>query len=264
MHNLYSDEQLRAYADLLAEKVFQVHSKWPHFNQLLTWIRYLSEVTPSGETIVSLERTLLYGGLSLVAPFFQDHNFLSIDCSPLSANERGAYNKSLLDDSRCIHVPFAVRGSLEKTGLEDEIADLVLIPNLVHHVSDQEKFFSEIARILKPGGRLFIFEPILRELHQIPDDYLRYTPYGITQVLSRFGLVAEKFETEGGPFQAISYCWVQALEYFPAEMRGKMEEWYYEKHFPQLMEWDSNYKTNLVREHTSFPVSFAITARKKF
>jgi hypothetical protein len=84
---------------------------------------------------------------------------------------------------------------------------------------------------LKPGGRLFIFEPILRELHQIPDDYLRYTPYGITQVLSRFGLVAEKFETEGGPFQAISYCWVQALEYFPAEMRGKMEEWYYKQDF---------------------------------
>jgi hypothetical protein len=82
------------------------------------------------------------------------------------------------------------------------------------------------------------------------------------QVLNKAGFVTEKFETEGGPFQAISYCWVQALQYFPAQKRSEMEEWFYSQHFPQLMKWDADHKTNLVREHTSFPVSFVITARK--
>ena len=246
MQKVFSKEQLEAHADFLAEKVFQVHTKWPHFKQLLFWVRQLAEETPKGKTIVSLERTLLYGGLSLVAPFFQKHNFLSIDCSPPSAEERGPYNQPMMNDSRCIRVPHTSRASAEVTELTDGVADLVLVPNLVHHISDQQQLFAEMARILKPGGRLFVFEPMLRELHQIPDDYLRYTPYGMMQVLNKAGFVTEKFETEGGPFQAISYCWVQALQYFPAQKRSKMEEWFYSQHFPQLMKWDVDHQHPLL------------------
>lgn len=262
MKTVHTAEQLDAHEAFLAEKVFQVYDKWPHFRQLLTWIRKLAETTPAGATVVSLERTLLYGGISLVAPFFQRHNFISIDCSPESADGRGAYNTALVNDPRCIRIAHSHRSSIEATGLDDGVADLVLVPNLVHHVADQDTLFAEMARLLKPHGRVFVFEPILRELHQIPDDYLRYTPYGMQYVLSKVGLVPDDFEVEGGPFQAISYCWIQALQYFPLEKRAEMERWYFQEHFPQLMKWDKDYKDNLVRKHTEFPVSFAITAHK--
>jgi len=262
MKTVHTAEQLDAHEAFLAEKVFQIYDKWPHFRQLLTWIRKLAETTPAGATVVSLERTLLYGGISLVAPFFQRHDFISIDCSPESADRRGAYNVALVDDPRCIRIAHTHRADIEATGLGDGVADLVLVPNLVHHVADQDALFAEMARLLKPHGRVFVFEPILRELHQIPDDYIRYTPYGMRSVLSKAGLVPGDFEVEGGPFQAISYCWIQALQYFPLEKRTEMERWYFEEHFPQLMEWDNDYKDNLLREHTAFPVSFAITAHK--
>ena len=119
-----------------------------------------------------------------------------------------------------------------------------------------------MARITRPGGSVYVFEPLLRELHQIPDDYLRYTPFGLMHILEEVGLECGGFELEGGPFSAIAYCWDQALQYFPADKREEMQRWFDSEHFPQLMQWDEEFQTNRVRDHTSFPVSFSVVARK--
>jgi SAM-dependent methyltransferase len=259
---LLSDAQLDAHEAMLHEKVFQTATLWPHFRQLLRDVRRLSGETPPDATVVSLERTLLYGGISLVAPFFQHANFLSVDCSPESADERGAYNRAMVDDPRCIATPHDRRASIEATGLPDATADLVLVPNLVHHVADQTALFAEMARITRPGGKIYVFEPLVRELHQMPDDFLRYTPFGMQRTMRGAGLEPGDAELEGGPFSVIAYCWTQALQYFPDEERAERERWFFEEHFPQLMEWDEAHPTNNVRANTTFPMSFAVTATK--
>lgn len=251
-----------AHFGVLEERVFQVHTKWPQFKLLLADVRRLSGELPDGATVASLERTILYGGFSLFAPLFARQNFVSVDCSPESAVARGAYNESMLRDPRTIFVPTTMRGSEVSTGLADNSCDVVLVPNLVHHVADQSALFGEIARVVRPGGQAYLFEPTLRELHQLPDDFLRYTPNGMTNILSANGLIAERIETVGGPFQAIAYCWEQALQYFPEDERKDREEWFWNEHFPQLLAWDSKHESNKVRRHTSFPVAFSILARK--
>jgi SAM-dependent methyltransferase len=168
----------------------------------------------------------------------------------------------MVSDPRCIRVPLTNRAPIERTGLESDLAHLVLVPNLVHHVADQERLFSEMARITRPGGFVYVFEPTLRELHQMPDDFLRYTPFGMRNALVRAGLEPGEFQLEGGAFSAIAYCWTQALQYFPESEREGMERWFYGTHFPELMSWDERYRNNLVRSHTSFPVSFSVAARK--
>ena len=258
-----NEAAIDAHQALLAERVFQVDTKWPHFRLMLRNVREWGQRLPPDAVVVSLERTLLYGGCSLIAPFFPNQRFISVDSSPQSADERGAYNAEMVNDRRFIRVPLTRRAPLEATGLEDDFADLVLVPNLVHHVRDQDRLFGEMARIVKPGGKVYVFEPMLRELHQVPDDYLRYTPYGIQTVLRESGLQPLDFEVEGGPFSAVAYCWTQALEYFPPEKRAEMERWFYSQHFPELMTWDNQYRDNLVRKHTSFPVSFSIVAQKR-
>jgi SAM-dependent methyltransferase len=259
-HGEFSPSALDGHAAALAERVFQVDTKWPHFRQLLGEVRCLAAATADGATVVSLERTLLYGGCSLVAPFFQHTDFVSVDCSPGSADGRGAYNVGMTADPRFLRVATTHRAAPEATGLADACADLVLVPNLVHHVADQAELFAEVARLLRPGGRAWVFEPLLRELHQIPDDYLRYTPFGLARVLRAAGLEPGEPTLEGGPFSAIAYCWVQALEYFPPEQRGAMQRWFDTEHFPRLMQWDTAHRDNLVRDHTAFPVSFSLTA----
>ena len=258
----WTTSEIDAHQALLAERVFQTENKWPQFKLLLKNMRDLGQQTPSDAVVISMERTLLYGGFSLIAPFFGQQQFISIDSSPESADERGAYNAELVNDPRFIKVPYTRRAPIENTGLAENSADLILVPNLVHHVENQKEMFKQLAKTLKPNGILYIFEPTLRELHQIPDDYIRYTPYGMETVLKEEELEPLGFELEGGPFSAIAYCWTQALQYFPNDKRQEMEEWFYAKHFPQLMSWDNTHTKNLVRDHTSFPVAFSIKARK--
>jgi SAM-dependent methyltransferase len=253
---------VEAHLSVLEERVFQVHTKWPQFKLLLADLRRLADDTPPGATVACLERTLLYGGFSLFAPLFGWQKFVSVDCSPALADERGPYNESMIRDPRTTYVPYTLRGTELSTGLDDDSCDVVIVPNLVHHVADQSRLFTEIARVVRPGGLAYVFEPTLRELHQIPDDYLRYTPYGMKTNFDAVGFDAERIETTGGPFQAIAYCWEQALQYFPEDERNEREKWFWNEHFPQLLAWDDRYPKNLVRQHTSFPTAFSILARK--
>jgi len=258
----FSPEALEDHFAVLSEKVFQTATKWPHFELLLKDVCHLAAQTPAGARVVSMERGLLYGGCSLIAPFFQDHDFVSLDCSPASADDRGAYNSVMVEDPRFLFVPTTHRGDIDRTGLETAGADLVLVPNLVHHVADQASLFAEFARLVKPGGKVYVFEPLLRELHQIPDDYLRWTPFGMARALENAGLQPAPPALTGGPFEAIAYCWAQALEYLPDDKRAEMSAWFYDTHMSELMAWDAVCDENKVRSHTAFPVAFSILAEK--
>jgi len=257
-----SPEHIQRHLEMLEQKVFQVDTKWPQFKLLLQDCQELAATTTAGATVVCLERTLLYGGISLFAPLFAQQNFVSVDCSPDSAGGRGAYNQGMVDDARCVPIPTTMRGRAEATGLPSDSTDLLLIPNLVHHIADQRGLFAEVRRLLKSGGRGYVFEPLVRELHQAPDDYLRYTPYGLAQVVQEAGLVFERHVPVGGPFTAVAYCWLQALEYFPEAERVGMEQWFREEQWPKLLRWEAEHPVNLKRKHTSFPTAFAIHFRK--
>lgn len=257
-----ASERVQAHLELLREKVFQTETKWPHFRLLLRNIAEWSNKLSHDAVVVAYERTLLYGGYSLIGPAFYRQNFVSLDCSPESADDRGAYNDGMVADPRFVASVRSRRCVGVKSDLASSSVDFLLIPNLVHHIEDQKGMFDEAYRVIKPGGSIYIFEPIVRELHQIPDDYLRYTPFGLKTVLRDSGFEAGDYELEGGPFSAVAYCWAQALEYFPEAKRAEMSDWFYNKHFQELLSYDETYKTNQVRNFTSFPMSFSMLASK--
>lgn len=260
----FHDPKVNEHLDLLKERVYQTETKWPHYRLLMNDMIGFAEELPEGATVVAMERNLMYGGFSPWAPVFQKQNYISAECSPESANDRGAYNKNMITgDERFIFIPTVHRCSAEDTRLESGIADLVLVPNLVHHVEHQDRLFAEMARLVKPGGRVYVFEPLVREMHQIPDDYIRYTPYGMMKIMREVGLDPKEPKLEGGPFSVIAYCWAQALEYMPEDERKEKADWFYGQHFQELLEMDEKYPKNLFRKHTSFPMSFSIEAIKK-
>lgn len=249
------------HLEVLTNRVFEVNTRYPQFKLLLDDLLDLS-TSHTAKNVVALERTLLYGGFSLFAPLFSSTSFSSIDCSPPSADHRGAYNSEMINDEDFIKYPFDIRCYLPHINYPSSTADLVIIPNLVHHVADQHAFFKEATRILKPNGMLYIFEPLVRELHQEPDDYIRYTPYGLENLLRSYSFDAFKTSTIGGPFQVIDYCWQQALQYLPADLRAEYQHWLQSEHRPKLSYLDRTYKTNIVKTDSSFPTAFSLTSRK--
>ena len=102
---------------------------------------------------------------------------------------------------------------------------------------------------------------MLRELHQAPDDYLRFTPFGLSELMKKNNFKIKKVRTSGGPFSAIIYCWDQAIQYFPVKKRVKKLQWL-KKEIKKLMNYEKKYKKNKIRSNSSFPVSFSILAQK--
>ena len=71
---------LDEHEKFLKKQVFFTKTKWPHFNLIFDDLKNFSKKIKKNSTVVSLERNTLYGGISLFAPFFDKHDFISIDC----------------------------------------------------------------------------------------------------------------------------------------------------------------------------------------
>ena len=113
---------------------------------------------------------------------------------------------------------------------------------MIHHIDDHDILIKKCKSFLKKNGKIYIFDALLRELHQEPDDFIRFTPYGLKKKLEKFGFKILKVSKSGGPFSAIAYCWDQALQYFPKKLRLEKTKWFYNRQFNKLMNYEKRFK----------------------
>jgi SAM-dependent methyltransferase len=92
-------------------------------------------------------------------------------------------------------------GDLLRMPFRDGAFDAVLSTETLEHLTDPADFLRETARVLRPGGRLWLTAPLQFREHQEPHDYFRYTRHGVRLLLDRAGLAAEAVEPEGGYFR---------------------------------------------------------------
>lgn len=69
----------------------------------------------------------------------------------------------------------------------NESFDTVLLNQVIEHVLDTDTLLKEISRVLKRNGGLVITVPFIWDEHEIPNDYMRYSSFGIKQLLSAHG-----------------------------------------------------------------------------
>src|SRR3546814_13101602 len=117
---------------MLEERVFQIDGKWPQYRRLLADMDEFARSTAPDATVVCLERTLLYGGCSLFAPLFTRQAFVSVHCSPESAEARGAPNADMVAVDRSLAAPATRRAHAAASGLASGCARLDLVPNPLH------------------------------------------------------------------------------------------------------------------------------------
>lgn len=257
-------QEVSKHIEYLKDKFYQVDTKWPQFKILFETLGELMDSIALDQKVLILERAYFYGGWSLFAPIFHKQKVVGVDCVIDSSDERWGAQESWLEDDRCIKWrPDYINSISDLKDIESDSMDYVIVPNVVHHEKDQEKMFQEFSRVLKKGGRCLIFEGLVRELHHMPDDYIRYTHEGLKLMFERNGFSFDDYKFGSGVFDVIAYVWQNAFEYLPEDMRKEKMEWFYNEHYPYLQELDNKYKENIVKPDKAFPMSFIVWATKK-
>jgi SAM-dependent methyltransferase len=70
----------------------------------------------------------------------------------------------------------------------DGSIDCVVLLEVLEHLEHPRRALEEIARVLKPGGRLLLSMPFLYPIHDAPHDFQRYTTHGLAREISAVGL----------------------------------------------------------------------------
>lgn len=90
-----------------------------------------------------------------------------------------------------------------KIPLPDNHFDTILTTDVLEHIAAPQQFWHEVARLLKPGGKVIMAVPFLYGIHEAPYDYARYTEYQISLACTQNGLKIIYLEPYGGSVEVI-------------------------------------------------------------
>jgi ubiquinone/menaquinone biosynthesis C-methylase UbiE len=96
-----------------------------------------------------------------------------------------------------------IKGDLRNIPLEDKSVDTIICIQVLEHLPEPWKVLGEFNRILKKDGYLFISCPQSVHQHQVPYDFFRYTPFGLTSLLENNGFEVAWIKPQLGNFNHI-------------------------------------------------------------
>src|ERR1035438_6599984 len=139
-------------------------------------------------------------GESRYAPLFAGLRYVALDLA--------------VGDAQWNYAGLDLLGDLECLPLADATFDAALNVVTLEHVRRPQVVIQELARVLRPGGRLLLVAPLEWEVHQAPHDYFRYTRHGLEHLLSTAGLRTGRLEPVGGFFWLMARRSVNFLSFF--------------------------------------------------
>jgi SAM-dependent methyltransferase len=125
--------------------------------------------------------------------------------------------KSYFTHTRYIGVDLAVGDQVWDYGSLDTVADLAHLPfadgvydavictQTLEHVKDPPRVIQELARVLRPGGQLFLSAPQSWYQHQKPHDYFRFTSFALAYMFAQSSLEPQFIKPMGGYFWFLSF-----------------------------------------------------------
>jgi SAM-dependent methyltransferase len=135
----------------------------------------------------------------------------------------GCY-RSLVDEVTCVDWPQSVHAG-SHLDLEADLAqplpcaaasfDTIILSDVLEHVPTPEALWSEMARLLAPGGHLLLNTPFLYGVHEAPHDYARYTEYALRRFALQVGLEVPLLLPIGGTLHVLADLLAKHLAHLP-------------------------------------------------
>jgi len=85
--------------------------------------------------------------------------------------------------------------------------DVVLCSDVLEHLRTPTQALAELSRVLRAGGSLVLSVPFAYPLHEVPHDYLRFTPYWFAMWAEPNGFTVARSERLGHELEVLSTVW---------------------------------------------------------
>lgn len=89
--------------------------------------------------------------------------------------------------------------------LAEKVFDTVLCTQVLEHVPEPIDVLREAWRVLRPGGHLVLTAPQYNALHGEPQDFYRYTKYGLDYLARRADFTVKVIEPIGGVLSLFAF-----------------------------------------------------------
>ncbi|TDN89147.1 ubiquinone/menaquinone biosynthesis C-methylase UbiE [Salegentibacter sp. 24] len=151
-------------------------------------------------------RTSIFNALKKALPLFQG-SVLDIGCGKMPYKEyilnhskvvtyTGLDIETARDYDANIQPDFTWDGI--SMPFKSESFDCAFGTEVLEHCPEPEIVLKEIHRILKPGGIFFFTVPFLWNLHEVPNDEYRYTPFALKRHFKNSGFKEVELKATGG------------------------------------------------------------------
>jgi SAM-dependent methyltransferase len=105
-----------------------------------------------------------------------------------------------------------IKGDFLSAKIPDNSFDTALCTQVLEHTYDPNKFLEKIHRILRKNGALILTVPFTGSLHEVPNDYYRYTEYALKYMLKRAKFKIIYVHAQGNWISAIGQEYIFYLE----------------------------------------------------
>ena len=86
---------------------------------------------------------------------------------------------------------------------ENATYDSIVCNQVLEHVFTPDAFLKEISRVLKPQGYFLLSVPFVWDEHEPPNDFARYSSFGLTYMLKNAGFTVVEYRKSVNDFRLI-------------------------------------------------------------
>jgi SAM-dependent methyltransferase len=141
--------------------------------------------------------------------------------------------------------------------VKDSLFSTVILSDVLEHLINPDQIFSEITRVMKPGGIFFLSIPFLHPLHEEPYDYNRFTEFKLRDLCTKNNLQVLQLESYGGSFEFFADFLLKHL----AKIQPDFLTWIFRKIF-MMITYSRLGKKIFEKTSRKYPLGYCLVAQK--